>query len=93
MMTTYTSADLQLAQQHVAQGERHVDAQKKIIAKLKESDCTAELLAQAEGMLVLFKSTLTTHRDHYRQIAQSLQSESAELKRLTGCSPDLNPTH
>jgi len=58
---TYSKADLEMAHDHVAQGERHVALQKQIITHLRELGGSTQL---AEELLREFESTLRTHREH-----------------------------
>ena len=51
-----------MAQRHVTDGERHVEAQRRIIAHLRElggaTDVTEELLTDFEDLLAVHKSHL-----------------------------------
>ena len=57
----FTAADLQMVDDHIAQGERHVTRQLEIIAWLKGRGHPTEM---AEQLLAEFKSTLLQHRAH-----------------------------
>ena len=57
----FTAADLQMVDDHIAQGERHVTRQLEIIAWLKSRGHPTEM---AEQLLTEFQSTLLQHRAH-----------------------------
>ena len=57
----FSAADLQMVDDHIAQGERHVTRQLEIIAWLKSRGHPAEM---AEQLLAEFQSTLLQHRSH-----------------------------
>lgn len=57
----FNEADLRMADNHVAQGERHVARQLEIIAWLRERGHPTET---AENLLTEFRSTLVQHRTH-----------------------------
>lgn len=54
-----------MAQRHVAEGERHVDAQRRIIAHLRELGGATDV---AEQLLTEFEDLLAVHRSHLRRI-------------------------
>lgn len=56
---------LEMAQRHVAQGERHVEAQRRIIAHLRELGGSTVV---AEQLLNEFEDLLAVHKSHLRQI-------------------------
>jgi hypothetical protein len=57
----FSSADLRMVDDHIAQGERHVTRQEELIAWLKSRGHPTET---AEQLLVEFQSTLMQHRAH-----------------------------
>lgn len=64
----FTVADLQMVDEHIAQGERHVSRQLELIAWLKSR---GHPTAQAEQLLNEFESTLAQHRAHRDLMVQS----------------------
>jgi hypothetical protein len=58
-------AELEMAQRHVTQGERHVEAQRRIIAHLRELGGST---AVAEQLLYEFEGLLAEHKSHLRRI-------------------------
>jgi hypothetical protein len=56
-----SESELDMVCRHVAQGERHVALQEKILDHLHEIGGSTEI---AEQLLVEFRSTLTAHRSH-----------------------------
>jgi hypothetical protein len=71
----YCKSDLEMAQRHVAQGERHIASQERIISVLCLHGAPLEL---AEQLLSDFNKTLELHRTHLAQI-------EAELEKSRGC--------
>lgn len=57
----FSSADLRMVDDHIAQGERHVTRQEEIVAWLKSRGHPTEM---AEQLLAEFQSTLLQHRAH-----------------------------
>ena len=57
----FSAADLQMVDDHIAQGERHVTRQEEIVAWLKSHGHPSEM---AEQLLAEFQSTLLQHRAH-----------------------------
>jgi hypothetical protein len=57
----FSAADLQMVDDHIAQGERHVSRQLELIAWLRSR---GHPTAQAEQLLDDFQSTLMQHRAH-----------------------------
>lgn len=73
----YTLADLELAERHVAQGERHVEKQRWIVAQLEHLDTADHDIREfARELLMQFESTLCRHRDHRNKIAEVLQHQN-----------------
>ena len=66
---TYSQADIDLADSHVAQGERHVVQQEELIGRLRSSGLPTEA---AEELLVLFRTTLNQHRTHRDYMLDSM---------------------
>ena len=56
---------LEMAQRHVAEGERHVEAQRRIIAHLRELGGATDV---AEQLLSEFEDLLAVHKSHLRRI-------------------------
>jgi len=56
---------LEMAQRHVAQGERHVEAQQRIIAHLRELGGATDV---AERLLAEFEELLAVHKSHLSRI-------------------------
>jgi len=57
----FTAADLRMADDHIAQGERHVTRQLELIAWLSSRGHPTEA---ARELLIAFQSTLGQHRAH-----------------------------
>lgn len=57
----FSSADLRMVDDHIAQGERHVTRQWEIVALLRTRGHPTEV---AEQLLAEFQSTLLKHRAH-----------------------------
>lgn len=70
----YTAADIQRADDHIAQGERHVERQYALIERLRSRDLPTE---QAEQLLIDFEAILLQHRA-YRALMLELQPSSEE---------------
>jgi hypothetical protein len=58
-------SELEMAQRHVAQGERHVEAQRRIIAHLRELGGSTVV---AEQLLTEFEDLLAEHKSHLRRL-------------------------
>jgi hypothetical protein len=58
---SFSSADLRMAEGHIAQGERHVTRQEELVAWLKHRGHPTEM---AEHLLVEFQLALAQHRAH-----------------------------
>lgn len=65
----YTSADLDMVERHIAQGERHVALQEELITRLSSLGLPTEA---AEDLLEEFRATLRQHRSHQALIAAAL---------------------
>lgn len=57
----HTETDLQMADRHIAEGERHVVQQEELITRLRAQGLPT---GQAEEFLAEFQSTLNRHRAH-----------------------------
>lgn len=57
----YSAADLQMVEDHIAQGERHVTRQEELIAWLRSKGHPTDM---AEQLLEAFRATLIQHREH-----------------------------
>lgn len=69
----YTAADLQMVDDHIAQGERHVTRQLEIIAWLRSRGHPTEM---AEQLLAEFQSTLLQHRAHREVMLREAEIQS-----------------
>ena len=65
----YTQADLDMANRHIAEAERHIVRQEEIITGLRTQGADSVL---AEELLAEFQATLRTHRDDRDMIATQL---------------------
>ena len=68
----YTAADLQMVEDHIAQGLRHIAQQEQLIERLCSHKLPTE---QAEQLLAEFHATLAQHRDHRTLMVKSMASE------------------
>jgi hypothetical protein len=57
----FTAADLQMVDDHIAMGERHVIQQEELVQRLRDHNLPTD---QAELLLEEFRATLRSHRDH-----------------------------
>jgi hypothetical protein len=57
----YTAAELEMVDRHIAQGERHVTQQEKLVQRLKEHGLPT---VEAEKLLEDFRAMLAQHREH-----------------------------
>ena len=57
----YTAADLEMADRHIAQGERHVIQQEKLVLRLRSHGLPTD---DAEMLLEEFRALLLEHRSH-----------------------------
>lgn len=64
----YSAADLEMVDDHIAQGERHVSRQVEIIAWLKSRGHPTDM---AEQLLAAFQTTLIQHREHRELMRRS----------------------
>jgi hypothetical protein len=69
----YTAADVEMANRHVAQGERHIVQQEGIISRLLLRGLPT---GEAEDMLEELRVTLTQHRDHRTIMVSSRGGEA-----------------
>ena len=67
----YTPADIDMADRHIAQGERHINQQQDLLARLRAHNLPTD---QAEDLLEEFRATLLQHREH-----RALMIRSASL--------------
>ena len=70
-MTHYTRADLEMADRHIAQGERHIVQQEQLVTSLRLKQLPT---AAAEAQLVTLNATLVQHRAHRAAIAEALNA-------------------
>ena len=71
---SYTQQDLNMAVRHVAEGERHVAQQERILSELRLRGQPTEI---AEKLLEEFRQTLEQHKEHRDYIEASLGKKSA----------------
>ena len=60
-LMAYSAADLQMVDDHIAQGERHVTRQEELVLFLRERGHPTDM---AEQLLVEFQATLAQHKCH-----------------------------
>lgn len=84
-MTHYTRADLDMADRHIAQGERHIVQQEQLVTSLRLKQLPT---AAAEAQLVTLNATLVQHRAHRAAIAEALDAALNATGRQSG--PDAN---
>ena len=84
-MTHYTRADLDMADRHIAQGERHIVQQEQLVTSLRLKQLPT---AAAEAQLVTLNATLVQHRAHRAAIAEALDAALNPTGRRSG--PDAN---
>jgi hypothetical protein len=66
----FTPADLEMVDNHIAQGERHLVRQEELLRWMRARGLPTEA---AEDLLEEFKATLTQHRDHRTQMLRDAQ--------------------
>lgn len=71
----YTAADIEMANDHIAQGERHVAQQLELIARLRSRNLPT---GEAEEFLEEFRATLVEHRSHRDLMLRSMEADSKE---------------
>ena len=64
----FNDADLRMADDHVAQGERHITRQHQIIEELRSRGHSTTM---AEQLLIEFEATLAQHRAHRDTMVRS----------------------
>jgi hypothetical protein len=67
---SYTAADLDMADRHVAQGEGHVTRQRELVRRLHDQGHPTDA---AENLLAEFEAVLLEHVRHRDQIAADLR--------------------
>jgi hypothetical protein len=72
---TFTAANLQMVDDHIAQGERHIALQHELIARLKGHGLPTN---EAERLLTEFESTLALHRAHRDLMLQDMEESPAQ---------------
>jgi hypothetical protein len=68
----FSAADLQMVDDHIAQGEQHVIRQHELIAWLKERGHPTDI---AEQLLAEFEATLHQHRAHRELMLKGRQDD------------------
>lgn len=69
----YTPDDLQMVDDHIAQGERHVIRQEEIISRLRSRGMPTDA---AEQLLAEFRSLLHQHWEHRALIVKDLDERA-----------------
>jgi hypothetical protein len=75
----YTAAELQMVDDHIALGERHVTRQEELVAWLRSRGHPTE---QAEDLLAEFKSALVQHHAHRERMLRPEDSPPGRPRRL-----------
>jgi uncharacterized DUF497 family protein len=70
----YTSADLDMVDRHIVQGERHVTQQEKLVQRLRKHGLPT---ASAESLLDDFRAMLVQHREHREIMLHDIGSGGA----------------
>ena len=70
----YSPSDLQMVDDHIAQGERHVIQQEELISRLRSRGMPTEA---AETLLTEFRSLLHEHWAHRALIVKDLDERTA----------------
>ena len=65
----YTASDLEMVDRHIAQGERHVSQQEKLVLRLKSHGLPTD---EAEQFLEDFRAMLLQHRSHREAMLHDL---------------------
>ena len=68
-MTHYTTADLAMADRHLAEGEQHIARQELLVTSLRLKGHPTE---EAEALLRLFNQAQVEHRLHRQAIAAAI---------------------
>lgn len=63
----FTPAELQMVNDHIAQGERHVAEQEELVERLRSHGHPTDM---AEDLLAEFRATLVQHRAHRARIVE-----------------------
>ena len=74
-MTHYTQSDLRMADRHIAEGERHIVQQERILTSLRLKGYPT---ANAETLLTMLNDTQAEHRKHRDAIASALGAAHAK---------------
>ena len=74
----FTAADLQMVEDHIALGERHVARQRELLLFLKSRGHPTEL---AEQLLADFQSMLLQHRAHREQMLAETELDPLGSRR------------
>jgi len=82
-MTHYTRADLEMADRHIEEGERHIVNQEILITKLRLQDLPVE---EAEALLAILNSTQVEHHATPKRTAFPRRRPTARL----GVDPELS---
>lgn len=72
---TYSAADVQMVENHIVQGERHIVRQQQLIDRLHHHGLPT---AEAERLLIQFRDTLQQHWLHRAAMLEAIRlSEQA----------------
>jgi hypothetical protein len=66
--------DLEMTRRHVAQGERHVADQRKVVDHLRKIGGDTDMASQ---LLEEFEATLEDHRDHRNRLEAEARDDAA----------------
>jgi hypothetical protein len=69
---TYSAADLEMVDRHIADGERHILLQEELISRLKSRGLPTDV---AEDLLEEFWATLRQHRGHRSMMVSNMDQE------------------
>lgn len=73
----YTSADLETAERHVAQGKQHIAEQEELIGRLRLNRLPTQ---EAEALLSTYRQVLNLHKQH----RDLIQAQRAAQRVSTG---------
>lgn len=85
----YSSADLKMADDHIALGERHVIRQRELLAFLKSHGHPIDV---AEDLLAEFEATLVQHRLHRAQMLTELEPDPLQPGPPGEAGPRASPS-
>jgi hypothetical protein len=77
----FSAADLQMVDDHIALGEKHVTRQRELLAWLKSRGHPTDI---AEDLLTEFEATLDQHRLHREQMLRPIHSGRHDPRKFDG---------